>query len=141
MTYPTKTTAAVALAALVALSAIVPVSAQGMDRRDRYVQSYCDNHPRDRDCRDWRNNRQDWDDSRYQSWYRSHNDRSGDAVAAGIFGVIGGIVGAAAANGGGTSADGGGRDHIDRCEARYRSYDVRSDTFLSNDGNRYRCRL
>ncbi len=31
------------------------------------------------------------------------------------------------------------RDHVEACFARYRSYDPRTDTFLSNDGYRKRC--
>jgi BA14K-like protein len=31
--------------------------------------------------------------------------------------------------------------HIARCEARYRSYDPLSDTFVGYDGRRHRCRL
>ncbi|HQZ11476.1 MAG TPA: BA14K family protein [Devosia sp.] len=31
--------------------------------------------------------------------------------------------------------------HVARCEARYRSYDSRSDTYLGFDGNYHRCRL
>lgn len=34
-----------------------------------------------------------------------------------------------------------GRDHADRCYARYRSYDPVTDTFLSFGGERKRCRL
>jgi hypothetical protein len=29
--------------------------------------------------------------------------------------------------------------HVQWCQQRYRSYDVATDTFLSYDGNRYRC--
>jgi hypothetical protein len=39
-----------------------------------------------------------------------------------------------------TYAYGGGWDaHVQWCLQRYRSYDVASDSFLSYDGNRYRC--
>lgn len=34
-----------------------------------------------------------------------------------------------------------GRGHVARCEARYRSYDEWSDTFIGNDGRERRCRL
>jgi hypothetical protein len=36
---------------------------------------------------------------------------------------------------------GGRLGHIARCEARFRSYDRRSDTYLGYDGERHRCRL
>jgi hypothetical protein len=33
-------------------------------------------------------------------------------------------------------------DHVARCEARYRSYDVATDSFISSrDGQWHRCRL
>lgn len=32
-------------------------------------------------------------------------------------------------------------EHVRRCEARYRSYDRRSDTFIGRDGRRYYCNL
>jgi len=31
--------------------------------------------------------------------------------------------------------------HVARCEARYRTYDRHSDTFIGNDGYEYKCRL
>lgn len=34
-----------------------------------------------------------------------------------------------------------GRDHTDRCFARYRSYDSATDTYLTFGGERKRCRL
>jgi len=37
-------------------------------------------------------------------------------------------------------AYGGGYSHVTACEARYRSYDPRSDTFLGYDGYRHYCR-
>lgn len=33
------------------------------------------------------------------------------------------------------------RSHVARCEARFRSYDWRTDTYLGYDGDRHRCRL
>jgi hypothetical protein len=34
-----------------------------------------------------------------------------------------------------------GGNHAARCDARYRSYDWRTDTYMGNDGDRHRCRL
>jgi hypothetical protein len=34
-----------------------------------------------------------------------------------------------------------GRDHVNRCSARYRSYDSATDTFVTFSGERKRCRL
>ena len=31
--------------------------------------------------------------------------------------------------------------HVDRCYARYLTYDHRTDTFIGNDGYEHRCRL
>lgn len=109
-------------------------------QRDRYVQRFCDGNPRDRDCGDWRNNRGNWDDQRYQQWYGRHNNSfGGDAVAAGIFGLaIGAIVNGAINNNSGRNL---GSSHVQRCEARYQSYDRRSDTFLGYDGRRHDCNL
>ncbi len=66
--------------------------------------------------------------------------RSGAAAAAGIFGfALGAMAGQALAQPR-TYYRGGRHDaHVRWCLNRYRSYDVRSDTFLSYDGNRYYC--
>ncbi|MCE7027258.1 BA14K family protein [Jiella avicenniae] len=80
-------------------------------------------------------------------YYRRHHS-NGAAIGAGIAGLaIGAIVGGALADNGRpvpvqrvypTRGYGGG--HIARCEARYRSYDRRTDTFLGYDGHRHRCK-
>jgi hypothetical protein len=121
-----------------ALASIAPANAQsfGYSGRDRYVARYCESHPRDRDCRDWRNDRHGWDDRRYQSWYRQHYNNPGDAIAAGIFGLAVGAIANSAINSGNMSSS-----HVQRCEARYRSYDRRSDSYVGFDGDRHRCNL
>lgn len=78
--------------------------------------------------------------------YRRHHHHNGDAVAAGILGLALGaiIVGSAQRNH--AQRDyyydrDPGRDHVRRCERRYRSYDRYSDTFIGRDGRRYYCTL
>jgi hypothetical protein len=63
----------------------------------------------------------------------------GPAIGAGILGFAAGaaIAGAAANNYQGA----GWRDHVAACEDAYRSYDVRSDTYLGYDNYRHRCTL
>lgn len=135
-----KLTSALLSAAMVASSLVVftaPADAQRGSRmeRERYVERYCSRNPRDRDCRDFRSNRHRWDDRRYQRWYRDRHRGSGaDAAAAAIFGLAAGAIAGAAA----TASDGA---HRARCEARYRSYDWRTNTFLGYDGRRHQCRL
>ncbi|MDB5623954.1 MAG: BA14K-like protein [Devosia sp.] len=140
-----NTVGAVAMAGLLAVSGSAPAQAQSFsfERQDRVIRSYCDSHRRDPDCR--RHSRGDWGRRDYDRFYSRH--RSGlDSVASGLFGfTFGAIVGGAIAN---QNNNSGGRvigrvndSHVEACAARYRSYDVRTDTFLSYDGNRYRCNL
>ena len=144
-----NTVGAVAMAGLLAISGSAPAQAQNVTlsfgQQDRVIRSYCESHRRDPDCR--RHARGDWRRGDYNRFYGRH--RSGlDSVASGLFGfTFGAIVGGALANQNNNN-NGGGRyvgrvndSHVDACAARYRSYDVRTDTFLSYDGNRYRCNL
>jgi len=111
--------------------------------QDRFVSDRCERNSRLRGCDDWRRNRDRWDRDDYQRWYR-WNQPSFGSVGAGIFGFI---AGAAIANGinnsnnNGWSGNGSWSSHVARCEARYRSYDERSDSFLGYDGDRHRCNL
>ncbi|MCD2470439.1 BA14K family protein [Jiella sp. MQZ9-1] len=108
--------------------------------RDRY-RYWRRHHDHDR----W--DRYHRDDYRWRH-YRRHDN--GAALGAGIAGLaVGALIGGALA-----PRDYGpvplyrvrpgrvyhGR-HVARCEARYRSYDRRTDTFLGYDGYRHRCRL
>jgi hypothetical protein len=144
---------AAAITGLMAISSVVPAQAQLGERdftprdRDRVVQSYCQSHRNDRDCRDFRRGR--WDNDDYGRFYR--RNRSGlDNISSGLLGfTFGAIVGGAIANSnnnnnyGGDRVVGGGSysSHVDACYARYRSYDERTDTFLGYDGRRHRCNL
>lgn len=139
---------ALALIGTVAISAVVPTQAQSVSfsigQRDRVITSYCDRNPRDRDCRSYRNG--GWRDSDYNRFYSSR--RSGlDSVATGLFGLgFGAMLGGAMS--GNSNNDrvvgrvgGGGDAHVQACSARFRSYDVRSDTYVGYDGNHHRCNL
>jgi len=136
-----------ALAGVMAIPAATPASAQSFSvqfgSQDRFVSDRCDRNWRLRGCDDWRQNRDRWDRDDYRQWY-SWNRSSIGNVGAGIFGFI---AGAAIANGfrnsnnNGWSGNGSWSSHVARCEARYRSYDERTDSFLGYDGDRHRCNL
>lgn len=132
----------IALVAASSVATMTPVQAAGHGyraERDRMINNYCRHHPRERDCRDFRNHRARWNDREYQSFYHRHRgdqNFSGAAIA-GIFGLAAGAIIAGAAN----SANNTSSAHVRACEARFRSYDVRSDTYLGYDGNRHRCNL
>jgi hypothetical protein len=105
---------AVTLAGGLALGAAAPVSA---------APYYWDNH-----------------------YHHNHYYRPGPAIGLGLgAGIFGFAAGAAIAN----SARGDSyrdryysdRDHIAACQDAYRSYDIRSDSYLGYDGYRHRCEL
>jgi len=107
----------------------------GHRRQDNYIQNYCSNHWRDPDCHDWQDNRHSWNERHYHNWYRRHHDAVGpEDAAAALFGFVAG----AAAN---VITGGAGVSHRDACEAHYRSYDWRSDSYLGYDGDRHPCRF
>lgn len=97
--------------------------------RDRHYDNYYyyDHHNRDYD--------------------RRHRDRNNDAAAAAIIALaLGAIIIGSQSNRRDRHDDGyryrdSNWDHIRRCEARYRSYDRRTDTFIGRDGRRYYCSL
>ena len=141
-----KAIATVAACVVLGTSLIAPASAQnrrGGRDRDQYMQNYCGRHD-DSDCRDWRANRNRWDDARYHGWYERHrHDRDfhtyGTAnAAAAIFGFAAGAAAGAITG----SINGGVRgSSVAACEARYRSYDRASNTYLGYDGYPHECRL
>jgi hypothetical protein len=115
-----------------------PMHRGGYGQMDSFVLERCDRGSRVRGCDDWRKNRHKWSQRDYQRWYRSNNFGN---VAAGLFGLA---IGAAIVNGVNNNARYDRydyRSHVARCEARYRSYDARTDTFLGYDGKRHRCNL
>jgi hypothetical protein len=157
MNMKVKGLTAAAITGLMAISSVVPAQAQilapkaSSADRDRVVRTYCQENPRDRDCRDFR--RGNWDNNDYNRFYR--RNRGGlDSISSGLLGFgFGAIIGGAIANSnnnnnnngyyGGDRVVGGGsyRAHVEACYARYRSYDERTDTFLGYDGYRHRCNL
>jgi hypothetical protein len=73
----------------------------------------------------------------HRHYYHNQFYGPGPAIGAGILGFAAGaaLAGAARSNGGDY------REHIANCEDVYRSYDVRTDTYLGYDGYRHRCNL
>jgi hypothetical protein len=91
----------------------ITAEAQNYGRHhDREVRNYCSQHPRDRDCRAHRRG----DNSTVERILR----KTGNAIA-GAGRVVGSAVSAGA------------------CEARYRSYDPRTNTYVGRDGRRRHC--
>src|SRR4051794_17664117 len=143
------TVSAIALAGLTSLWAIAPAAAApNLQMRQQFVGNWCDRHPNDPSCQDFRVHHNRWGNAQYQMWYRSHQHDSGfDPLAAGIFGfAAGALIAGAAAN----SDDDeviyddqamNDDDHIAACEDAYRSYDLRTDTYLGYDGYRHQCQL
>lgn len=91
------------------------------------------------------------DNYRHYDDHRRHNN-DGDVAAAIIGLALGAIViGSLAERNRRENRDYGYDDrydrgdanweHVRRCEARYRSYDRYSDTFIGRDGRRYYCNL
>lgn len=137
---------AATMAGSMAMSA-APAQAQNFSlsigQRDAVIERYCDRYPRSRDCRRFYDD--DWDDRDYSGFYL-RNRRGLDSIATGLFGfTFGAIVGSAIANSRDDDDDGfyisDYDEHVERCYARFRSYDEETDTYLGYDGDRHRCRL
>jgi len=131
-------TALVATASMAAITATTPVAAQSFGDRYRYVERYCDRYPNDRDCYDFGRYGNRWDERRYNQWYYSHYGNGADAAIAGIFGLVAGAIANGALNSRQPVVTSG---HVQRCSARFKSYDPRSDTYLGYDGKRHACNL
>ncbi len=130
----------VAVASILLATTAIGTSASAgprlFDRQNNFIENYCGNNWDD-DCRDWDHNRDRWDESRYDRWYRDHHRHQNfgaENTAAAIFGFAAAAVGSALATGASTT-------HGVACEARYRSYDWQSDTYMGFDGQRHYCRL
>jgi hypothetical protein len=135
-------TVGIAVACMAIGATLLPATASAQSGRfykqDRVIERYCDRNW-DNDCDDWRDNRHSWNKARYHRWYRHHHDHFGpEDAAASIFGFV---AGAAAGAITGSISGGVGGSHVARCEARYRSYDPGSDTYMGFDGERHYCRL
>ncbi|ODS95435.1 MULTISPECIES: BA14K family protein [unclassified Devosia] len=144
--------AAVALTALLAIPAPVAAASYGMGMgggmgggmnggmgsQGQYVANQCQMHPNWQGCSDWRRNHDHWGQAQYRQWYRWNHGNLGN-FAAGLFGFALG----AAITGSMNQADQGSgyNTHVDRCEARYRSYNPRTDQYLGTDGRYHFCTL
>ena len=143
-----KTMAPAAMAGLLAITSVVPAQAQNVTlsfgQQQQLVQTYCDRHPNDYDCRGYYDN--SWGRNDYTRFYQ-RNRGDLDPLAAGIFGFAAGAIIAGAisnsnsGNGQVIRRSGSYEAHVDACYDRYRSYDEESDTFLGYDGRRHRCNL
>jgi hypothetical protein len=132
----------VALSSVLLATSVMGTSASAashFDRQDRYIRSYCDRHPGDPTCHDWRYHHRRWDESRYHDWYGHHRREfgPGDAAAA-LFGfAAGAITGAISGSVNGAEMTA----HQARCDAHYQTYDWRTDTYMGFDHERHVCRL
>lgn len=130
-------------AALV-LASTLPAPAQSYPQRYRYVYTYCQQYPDDPDCYDFGRYGHRWSGNRYDDWYRRHYGNYGyngaDAAIATIFGMVAGAIANSAMNAPSRNRV-IGDDHVQRCAARFRSYDARSDTYMGYDGFRHTCNL
>jgi hypothetical protein len=126
-----------ALAGVVPATAAMPMDHSNFQQRDQFIGNFCDTHRNDSRCNDWQQHHTQWGDNQYQGFYRDHRRDSGfgNSAVAGLFGfAAGALVAGALDNGNGTY-------HVRACENAYRSYDVRTDTYLGYDGARHQCQL
>lgn len=126
--------ASAGLAGVLALTGTAPAAAQSSSFSFGFGTGggnwdYCDRHPSrcDDDWDGWR----DWDDRR-DRWRWRHRNRG---ARFGVFPSINFSVNLTASQRRSWAA------HVDRCEARYKSYDPETDMFLGYDGDYHRCRL
>lgn len=139
--------AAVALTALLAIPAPVAAASYGMGMgggmggsmgsQSQYVANQCQMHPNWQGCGDWRRNHDHWGQAQYKQWYRWNHGYLGN-FAAGLFGFA---LGAAITGMNQADQGSGYNTHVDRCEARYRSYNPRTDQYLGTDGRYHFCTL
>ncbi|CAN7553149.1 BA14K family protein [Rhizobium sp. LjRoot30] len=117
-----------AMSAIIGLTSLLPVEAAPMAVKSFSIGSdvqgvqYHDRRGHWKGHRGYRERRRG---------YRRHSDGFWYPLAA--FGA-GAIIGGAIAN---SRNDGG--SHEEWCANRYRSYSVRTDTYVGNDGRRHRC--
>jgi hypothetical protein len=130
---------ATGLAGIMMIPAPASAASVSIGQQQRYVSERCLDHPNWRGCDDWRRNHNRWGANNYRNWYRWNQPNLGN-VAAGIFGFA---VGAAIVGSMNRNVDryDGFDGHVAACEARYRSYNAETDTFLGYDGRHHRCNL
>lgn len=104
-----------ALASVVMASSLATTMTPALARhkhhaqQERIVAKFCEKHPRRPACVDWRQNRHDWDEARYQLWFRNHHDEIDvqEAGLAALFGFAAGAVVSGALGQGSTTAPAG----------------------------------
>lgn len=110
-----------ALAALMAVTSFATVAVSSAEAQPRY-------------WRDGRHHRH-YDGPRYyhrdRHYHRRHRSGVGAAVAGGIIGLAAGSIIAGAAS--------RSNDAVAYCQQRFKSYDVRTGTYLGYDGRRHAC--
>jgi hypothetical protein len=106
-----------------------------VQQRNQHVANYCGSNPTAPSCNDWRRNRSSWGDNDYRDLYRSNRHRrefnSNDAANMFFF-----SIGSAISN---QPYVRRGSSHVRMCQARYRSYQVRTDSYMGYDGSWHRC--
>lgn len=106
-----------------------------VQQRNQHVANYCARNPSARSCNDWRYNHSTWNDQNYRNFYRSNRYQrdfnAGDVGAMFMF-----SIGSAMANQGYVRSS---SSHVRYCQARFRSYQVRTDSYLGYDGIWHRC--
>jgi hypothetical protein len=106
-----------------------------VQQRNEHVANFCGRNPSARSCNDWSRNHSSWSDQNYRNFYRSNRyrrDFNGNDVGAMFMFSIGSAIGDRGYVRGRSS-------HVKECQARYRSYQVRTDSYLGYDGNWHRC--
>jgi hypothetical protein len=125
-----------ALAGAFLATSMVAATPAFADRpRDVFIEKYYNNHPRDSEYWRWYRHRDRWSGNDYRNWYyRHHHNHDNDNAGALFLGLAAGaIAGGLVAN--------AGNSHVQACAAAYRSYDIRTDTYLGYDGYRHECML
>jgi hypothetical protein len=137
------TISALAVTTLLAASSAVllspAVAASHYDKQDRYIQDFCHANPHAKDCNDWQSNRGHWNNDRYQSFYRNHqNDRVFNSPdVASIFGITINLGGPAPAPG--PVVVNNDSHHLQACRAHFHTYDSHSDSYMGYDHQRHQC--
>jgi hypothetical protein len=139
------TTIAAGLVAATSLVA-VPASAQSASislsfgQQDQFVGQQCGRHPDWNGCSDYRRNHNHWSRNDYRNWYMSNRPGLG-GLGVGLFAFALGAAAASSAARANAANDAAWEDHVQACHDAYKSYNERTDEFLSYHDGYQRCRL
>lgn len=149
-----KKLAAMATAAVLAATSLVPVSANAASvnfnvsfgQQDQFVYNQCSAHPSWRGCDDWRRNHGHWSRNDYRNWYLWNHGSLGNA-GAGLFafaigaGILGAIANSANKSNNDSMSDYDA--HVLACHRAYRSYqETGPHADMYNTGSRWvTCKL